>query len=108
MLSTGVKDRKIFRNVSGLSEEELDARFKVLAAIKLHPREHIESKTLVARAERLYAEQRPQNRELLRRWIKQFEIEIADQRLRDPSSVRKAFSERLDAMERSPFGDFEG
>ena len=107
VISTGVKDRKIFRNVSGLSEEELDERFKALAAIKLHPREHIERKTLLARAERLYAEQTPQNRELLRRWIKQFEIEISDQRLREPSSVRRAFSERLDAMESSPFRDFE-
>jgi molecular chaperone HscC len=108
VISTGVKDRKIFRNVSGLSEAELDERFKALAAIKLHPREHIESKTLLARAERLYAEQTPQNREVLRRWIKQFEIEISDQRLREPASVRKAFGERLDAIERSPFGDFEG
>ncbi len=96
VLSTGVTDRKIFRNASGLSEDELDRRFKVLAALKLHPREQIESKTLIARAERLYAEQTPQNRELLRRWIKQFEIEILDQRLREPSSVRSAFSERLD------------
>lgn len=108
VLSTGVTDRKIFRNASGLSEDELDRRFKVLAALKLHPREQIESKTLIARAERLYAEQTPQNRELLRRWIKQFEIEILDQRLREPSSVRSAFSERLDSMERSPFGNFEG
>jgi molecular chaperone HscC len=108
VLSTGVKDRKIFRNASGLSEQELDERFKVLAAIKLQPREHIESKTLLARAERLYAEQTPQNREVLRRWIMQFEAEISDQRLRDPSPVRAAFGERLDAMERSPFGDFGG
>lgn len=108
VLSTGVKDRKIFRNTSGLSEQELDARFKVLAAIKLHPREQIESKTLLARAERLYAEQTTQNRELLRRWIKQFDFQISDQRLHDPSSARKAFSEALDAMERSPFGNFEG
>jgi molecular chaperone HscC len=108
VLSTGVKDRKIFRNNAGLSEQELDERFKVLAAVKLHPREHMESKALLVRAERLYAEQTTPNRELLRRWIKQFDIQISDQRLHDPSSVRKAFSEALDAMERSPFGDFEG
>jgi len=107
VLSTGVKDRKIFRNASGLSEDELDKRFKALAAIKLHPREHIESKTLLARAERLYAEQMPQNREVLRRWINQFEADIADQTLRDPQPVRNAFSAQLDAMERSPFRDFE-
>jgi molecular chaperone HscC len=108
VLSTGVRDRKIFRNASGLSEQELDQRFKALAVIKLHPREQIESKTLLARAERIYAEQTPHNRELLRRWIKQFETEISDQRLREPGPIRKAFSERLDAMESSPFRDFEG
>jgi molecular chaperone HscC len=108
VVSTAVTDRKIFRNNTGLSEEELDRRFKTLAAIKLHPREHIESKTLIARAERLYAEQTPQNREVIRRWINHFEAVIADQQLRDPSPVRKSFSDRLDAMENSPFRDFEG
>jgi len=108
VLSTGVKDRKVFRNVSGLSEEELDKRFKALATIKLHPREYIENEALLARAERLYAEQTPQNRELLRHWIKQFEAEISDQRLREPTPVRKAFSEKLDTMENSLFPDFEG
>jgi molecular chaperone HscC len=108
VLSTGVKDRKIFRNNSGLSEEELDKRFKALCAIKMHPREQVESKTLLARAERLYAEQTPQNRETLRRWIMQFEADISDQRLRDPAPVRKAFGDRLDTMESSGFRDFEG
>jgi molecular chaperone HscC len=108
VVSTGVTDRKIFRNTTGLSEEEIDQRFKALAALKLHPREHIESKTLLARAERLYAEQTPQNRDVIRRWINLFEAEIADQQLRDATSVRKAFSDRLDAMENSPFRDFEG
>jgi molecular chaperone HscC len=106
--STGVKDRKIFRNNSGLSEEELDKRFKALCVIKMHPREQVESKTLLARAERLYAEQTPQNREALRRWIMQFEGDISDQRLRDPAPVRKAFGDRLDTMESSLFHDFEG
>lgn len=104
VISTGISDRQIFRNVSGLSAEELDVRFKALALIKLHPREQVENKTLLARAERLYAERTSQNRELLRQWIKQFEAAISDQRLRDPSSLRKAFSEQLDAMENSPFG----
>jgi molecular chaperone HscC len=108
VVSTAVRDRKIFRNTTGLSEEELDQRFKALAAIKLHPREHIESKTLIARAERLYAEQTPQNREVIRRWINHFEAVIADQQLRDPSPARKSFSDQLDAMENSPFRDFEG
>lgn len=106
--STGVKDRKVFRNNSGLSEQELDERFRKLAAIKLQPREQVENKTLLARAERLYAEQNPQNREVIRGWINQFEAAISDQHLRDVASVRKAFGQRLDGMENSLFRDFEG
>lgn len=107
VVSTGVKDRKIFRNTSGLSEQELNERFKALAAIKLQPREQVENKTLLARAERLYAEQTAQNRDLIRRWINQFEAAISDQHLRDVSLVQKAFGEQLDAMENSPFRDLE-
>ena len=57
VVSTQSRLSKIFRNTSGLSEDELAARFKALGDIKLLPRDQIENKTLLARAERLYSEQ---------------------------------------------------
>lgn len=108
VISTGLKERKVFRNNSGLSDQEIDERFRKLAAIKLQPREQAENKALLARAERLYAEQMQGNRELIRGWINQFEAAISDQHLRDVASVRKAFAQHLDGMENSLFRDFEG
>src|SRR5215470_1326169 len=64
VLSTGVVEKRIFRNLSGLSEAELQARFAALEAIKLHPRDQSENRLLIARAERIYAEQRGEARYL--------------------------------------------
>lgn len=104
VVSTGRISSKIFSNSLGLTEEELKARFAAIEAIKLHPREHVANKALIARAERLYAEQLSEGREIIRQMIIKFEDEIADQRLRDPEAVRNAFAKALDSFERSPFG----
>jgi molecular chaperone HscC len=103
VLSTKLRDRKIFRNASGLSEAELEARFSALSAIKLHPRDLMENKTLIARAERLYSEQTERGRESLRGMIGQFEAVISSQSQRDLNPVRNEFSKFLDTLEYSPF-----
>jgi molecular chaperone HscC len=103
VLSTKARERKIFRNNSGMTEAELDARFSGLSAIKLHPRDQLENKALIARAERLYAEQREPNREALREAIRSFEAAIASQTNRRADEVRAAFARHLDTFERSPF-----
>ena len=103
VLSTKLRERKIFRNASGLSEAELEARFASLSAIKLHPRELMENKTLIARAERLYAEQNERNRDALRSMIRQFEHVITNQTQRDSKLARDEFARMLDSLEYSPF-----
>ena len=103
--STQQRLTKIFRNASGLSEDELAARFKSLSQIKLLPREQIENKTLLARAERLYAEQNEHNREMLREAMNRFVEAIGDQMRRDTAQVRDRFAGQLDNFETSPFGD---
>ena len=103
--STQQRLTKIFRNASGLSEDELAARFKSLSQIKLLPREQIENKTLLARAERLYAEQNERNREMLREAMSRFVEAIGDQARRDIDQVRERFAGQLDIFETSPFGD---
>jgi molecular chaperone HscC len=104
VLSTARASSKIFSNSPELSQEELTARFKAMEAIKLHPREQVPNKALLARAERLYAEQLGEGREIIRQMISEFEAEIADQRLQNPEAVRDALAKSLDRFERSPFG----
>ncbi|MFT3731718.1 MAG: molecular chaperone HscC [Hyphomicrobium sp.] len=105
VVSTKAIISKVFRNASGLSEEELIARFKSLSTMKLLPRDEQENKTLLARAERLYAEQNGTNREILRTLIANFEKAIDDQTQREFRKVRDWFSAQLDAFETSPFWD---
>jgi molecular chaperone HscC len=103
VLSTGLVRQQIFRNSSGLSDAELATRFKALAEIKLHPRDQLENRTLIARAERLYAEVLGDQREIVRLGIRQFETALADQRNRDLPQLRKDFTAFLDRLARSPF-----
>jgi len=104
-LSTGEKKAAIFRNNSGLSDEELEARFKALSDIKLHPRDQLPNKALIARAERLYAQHLGENREMLARMIHDFEREILSQTTKDLDEVRRAFSQSLDQFDRAVFQD---
>jgi molecular chaperone HscC len=104
VVSTGRTDSKIFNNALGLTEEQLKNKFAALQAIKLHPRDHLPNKALLARAERLYSEHRGEARESIRLMMVRFEAEISDQHLRNSETVREAFSRALDSFERSPFG----
>jgi len=66
-----------------LSEEEIAERFVKLSELKIHPRDKIDHRTLLARAERLYQQLRGQEREWLGARILAFEqaLESQDKRL---------------------------
>jgi molecular chaperone HscC len=102
-LSTNVVERRVFRNQANLTEAELDARFKSLAALKLPPRDQSENRALIARAERLYAESLGPAREHIRQLLGEFEAALQDQHLRDAGPVREKFAAALNHFERSVF-----
>jgi molecular chaperone HscC len=99
VVSTGLVEKRIFRNLSGLSEADLQARFAALEKIKLHPRDQAENQLLIARAERIYAEQRGDMRDALRAALAQFEATIVDQQRRDLAEIRSEFAAVLDGFE---------
>jgi molecular chaperone HscC len=101
--STGLVEKRIFRNTCGLSQEQLEKRFAALAEIKLHPREQARNKALLAQAERIYAEQRGEVREIIRDAIIKFERAITDQSVRDMSKTQESFAEFLSNFEQRPF-----
>jgi len=56
-IDTGITERKVIKNAeTQLSSKEIDASFKRLAKLKIHPRDKDENRLLLARAERLFEE----------------------------------------------------
>ncbi|MFW5671406.1 MAG: hypothetical protein ACOCM8_03800 [Acetivibrio ethanolgignens] len=56
----------------GLSENELDKRVEQLKKMTLHPFEKEENRLLLEKAERLYAQATPKNRDVIGQWLRYF------------------------------------
>ena len=101
VISTGETKQMVVKNhESSLSDEEIKARFAKLADLKVHPRDDLANRTLLAKAERLYEESLGQDRDTLAHFIQQFELILDEQ---DPEIVEKArleFSTLLNEIER--------
>ena len=102
VLSTNQQHTRIFRNESGMSDEEIARRFAALADIKLNPRDQAENSALIARAERIYAEQRGPVREELLKLLNLFQMAISQKSGRELDELRRKFSDDLDLIERAP------
>lgn len=83
-----------------LSDAEISARFAALSELKIHPRDRVENRTLLARAERVYQQVRGQERESFGAQIRLFEASLASQDRRRVETARQAFGELVDHMER--------
>jgi molecular chaperone HscC len=90
-------------NPGMLSEAEIAARFITLSELKIHPRDRIEHRTMLARAERLYQQLRGPGREWFGARIAAFEqaLETQDRRVIDP--VRAQFEATLNDIEHDSF-----
>ncbi len=103
VLSTGLRERRVFRNGANLADADLAKRFAALAALKVAPREQTANRELLARAESLYEDLLGEARDELALVIARFERQIGDPALRDPEPARAGFAEALDAIERATF-----
>jgi molecular chaperone HscC len=112
VLATGDTHSLLIEGNPGLlTEQQIKERFAALSALKIHPRDQMENRTLMARGERLYQQLRGDAREHLARQIVRFEqaLETQDQKIIAPAV--KGFSELLDYLEHQnftnpvPFGD---
>lgn len=104
VLKTGEQFSLIIEGNPGLlGEAEIADRLSALAELKIHPRDRIEHRTLLARAERLYQQLRGDQREWFAMQILKFEKILATQDSRAIEPNRKRFEEVLDAVERDTF-----
>jgi molecular chaperone HscC len=86
-----------------LTQVEIGERLRALADLKIHPRDKLENRTLLARAERLYEQFRGAEREWLGAQILRFEQLLATQDERRIAPGRRDFAELLDRVERDSF-----
>lgn len=99
---SGEKRRMVIEGNPGvLSSEEIEARFRELASLKLHPRDQIENRTLLARAERIYEECLGDDRAFIAEAVDQFEAVLQTQSPDLISEARGRLCEYLDAVENS-------
>jgi molecular chaperone HscC len=103
---TGQKFKVVIEGNPGvMSEAEIATRIQELAELKIHPRDRLENRTLLARAERLFEQLRAEQRQWLGQMITQFEQRLASQDLRVVEPARKEFERLLDDVERNSFLD---
>ena len=101
---TGVRHEILIEGNPGmLTDDEIARRFASLSELKIHPRERIENRTLLARAERLYGQLRGKHREWLGQQIMGYERMLDTQDNRMIDSNRKKFAQMIDETEHDNF-----
>ncbi|MDP1977276.1 MAG: molecular chaperone HscC [Undibacterium umbellatum] len=86
-------------NPGMLSDEEIRQRFVELEKIKMHPRDTLEMRTLLARADRIYQQVRGDLRSWLSVQIAEFEAVLETQNPRLINPAKNKFSDMLNSIE---------
>jgi molecular chaperone HscC len=86
-------------NEGSLGPDEITRRLEALATLKVHPRDTLENRTLLARAERLYEQLLGQGRDHLGQMILRFEQVLATQDSRLVARDAALFREALQGIE---------
>lgn len=82
-----------------MTPEEIAERLKDLEAIKIHPRETLENRTVLARGERLYEESLGPVRQHISREVARFESVLERQDQREVAKAREELVRELDRIE---------
>lgn len=90
-----------------LSESQIAELLGEMAKLKIHPRDQLENRTVLARAERLYEQLRGMERQHLGLQVLGFERVLAGQDARVITPARRALSDLLDTLERHSTFDQE-
>jgi molecular chaperone HscC len=90
-----------------LTESQIAELLRAMAELKIHPRDQLENRTVLARAERLYEQLRGMEREQLGLQILGFERTLAGQDERVIAPGRRALNQLLDTLERQSAFDRE-
>ncbi len=98
--SIGLKKSLIIKNSPGImSDDEIQERLKILEAIKIHPRDRMEYRLLLARGECLYQESLGKKRKYLDYILQQFDYILAQQNETEIKKAAEVLKECLDEFE---------
>jgi len=96
----GVKRAMVIEENPGvLTPEEISERLAALAALKIHPREQLENRTLLTRADRVYEETLGEHRQYLAAHIARFQSLLERQNAEEIAHARSELSALLDRFD---------
>jgi molecular chaperone HscC len=99
-VSTGEKNIVVIeKNKGSMSKEEIEERLNALKDIKIHPRDKMENRLLLAKGERLYEEALREKREWIGNLLQQFENVLFHQNERDIKRAAKELKEQLEQID---------
>lgn len=100
VVETGVKKRMIIEeNTGAVSRKEIEQRLKELEAIKIHPRDRMENRLLLARGERMYEESLAEKRYEIAQALQRFENVLKrqnDAEIKKEAELLKAVLDRIE------------
>jgi len=100
VVETGKKHVLVIEENPGvMTADEVRERLQALAAIKIHPRDQAENRTIMARAERVYQQQLGEQREAVGHAIAVFQGALEQQNNDAIRDVRTALKRQLDQIE---------
>ncbi|WP_347905225.1 molecular chaperone HscC [Pseudomonas purpurea] len=88
----------IDRSPTGLDPQACAASHERLAALKIHPRDALPNRTLLARLERAWMQSLGEEREQIRYWLDEFNNVLGGQHPSTIASHRKQLNEALDEL----------
>ncbi|MDV9030918.1 molecular chaperone HscC [Pseudomonas sp. RAC1] len=98
-LETGHKhSHSIDRSPTGLDSEARQASHERLARLKIHPRDALPNRTLLARLERAWMQSLGDERDLISSWLDAFNAVLAGQQAAEISRQRLQLSQALDEL----------
>lgn len=94
-----IHSKVIDRSPIGLTEEQKKNSHERLKALKIHPRDSMINRALLARLERAWAQTLGDKRQQIGFWIQEFESVLADQKSDAITDAHKRLSDYLDDMQ---------
>ena len=104
VLSTKLSKRIVIKNDDvDMTDEEIDERLASLAELKIHPREKEENKLLLLRGDRMYEEATGDIRNIIEKYLNNFEQVLDKQNPADIEKAREELKEFLDSIDEDIF-----
>ncbi|MFX0561168.1 Hsp70 family protein [Tepidibacillus infernus] len=100
VISNGMKNRVVIEKSPGsMSKEEIEERLNLLKDIKIHPRDKMENRLLLAKGERLYEESLGEKREYIGELLQKFENVLSRQNEREIKKMAKEIKDKFEQMD---------